>query len=561
MRRAGLFLGLLLALAVASAVAGGAWLFATEAGLRWAVARAIRAHRAASSPSKAVRGTLASEVSITRLRYGDDGIDIDAQDVRARGSALALLRGKLGIEPLRIARCASRLRMPRRRREGPAAFEAAPRHPAGARAGRAAGSAHGDGEELLTKLRLAHLASTRARFRSRDRSMRPDERFPASVAFEASGSLAKSSPRRYDARVAEVPLRAKLELAPREALPVRSLEARLGPLDPARLDMRIPEARLELELRAQARRGAVSRPRSASPTPVPGPLDAGALPVSALRARFSSADPASAVLEQLHVELSGGAVLEGRGKLEQMRPMQADLRVRDLDLRALRTNLRRTSLGGDVTDGDLARGAVGSRRAGPARSCIEAHVERAGDMIEVRALRATTAGGEVRGDGRLRLVEPLRVQARLQLERIDPSAFGDFPPGSISGEVEGEGTLGAEPQLDARWRIRESILLHEPLESEGRARFSRERAEGVQARARLGTVRATARGSLGRKGDRSPGHCAWTSFRRSIPGSPGGSRRAARSPERCPIRRSTPSPARPPCGCPATAASAHGRCA
>jgi translocation and assembly module TamB len=502
MRRAGLFLGLLLALAVASAVAGGAWLFATEAGLRWALARAVEL-AGGKLAVEGVQGTLASEVSITRLRYGDDGIDIDAQDVRGRGSALALLRGKLGIEPLRIARLRVALADAKAPSKPPPDFAL----PLGIRLGdvqvERLDLRTATARELLTNLRLAHLALDARALSVAGSVERPDERFPASVAFTASGSLAKLAAT-LDARVAEVPLRAKLELAPREALPVRSIEARLGPLDPARLDMRIPAATLELELRAQAREGRY-RGLATVANASPGPLDTGALPVSALRVRFSSADPASAVLEQLHVELAGGAVLEGRGKLEQMR-LQADLRVRDLDLRALRTNLRRTSLGGDVKV-DIGREAQSVRGELAQEDLrIEAHVERTGDTIEVRALRAASAGGEVRGDGRLRLGEPLRVQARLQLERVDPAAFGDFPQGAISGEVDAVGDLGAEPRIDARWRIRESTLLGEPLESEGRGRFSRERAQGVQARARLGPVRATARGSLGRPGDQ----LAWT---------------------------------------------------
>jgi translocation and assembly module TamB len=502
MRRAGLLFFLLLVLVVGAALAGGAWLFTTEAGLRWALARAVELAEGKLTIEDA-RGTLASQVSIARLRYGDDGIDIDAQDVRARGSALALLRGKLGIEPLHIARLrvgladartpskpAPELALPLGIRLGDVQVERLELRTAAAR-------------ELLTSLRLAHLALDARALSVAGSVERPDERFPASVAFTASGSLAKLAAT-LDARVAGVPLRAKLELAPREALPLRSIEARVGPLDPARLDVRIPAAKLELELRAQASEGRY-RGLATVLNASPGPLDAGTLPVSALRVRFSSADFAGALLEQLHVELAGGAVLEGRGELERMR-LRADLRVRDLDLRALRTNLRRTSLGGNVKV-DIGREAQSIRGELAQEDLrVEAHVERAGDSIEVRALRAATAGGEVRGDGRLRLGEPLRVQARLQLGRIDPSAFGDFPQGAISGEADAEGELGAAPRLDARWRIRESTLLGEPLESEGRGRFSRERAEGVQAQVRLGAVRATARGSLGRSSDQ----LAWT---------------------------------------------------
>ncbi|MGE3376532.1 MAG: translocation/assembly module TamB domain-containing protein [Vicinamibacteria bacterium] len=459
MRRAGFLVALLLLLAVAATLAGAAWLFTTEGGLRWALA-----HAGALADGKLAledaRGTLASEVSIARLRYGGDGIEVEAHDVRGRGSALALLRGKLGIEPLRIARL--RVELPEAKAPSKPAPDLAP--PFGIRLG----DVHverlelrtAEGRELITDLRLAHLALDARALSLAGSAERPDQQFPARVAFKASGSLEKLVAT-LDARIAEVPLRAELELARRDG-----------------------------------RYAGLATIVNASP----GPLDAGALPVRVMRVRFAGTE-----LPELRVELAGGAVLAGRGRLEDMR-LLADLRVRDLDLRALRSNLRRTALAGDVkvAIGRDAQSASGALAQEGLR--IEGQLERAGDTIELRALRAATAGGELRGDARLRLGEPLRAQARLQLERVDPSALGDFPQGAITGELDAEGDLGAEPRLDARWQIRGSTLLGEPLQSEGRGRFSRERAGDVQAQARLGPVRATARGSLGRPGDK----LAWT---------------------------------------------------
>jgi len=459
MRRAGPLVALLLVLFVATALAAVAWLFTTEAGLRWTLARAAGLAEGKLEVEGA-RGTLASEVSIARLRYGGDGVHVEAQDVRGRGSVLALLRGKLGIEPLRIARL--RVELAEAKAPSTPALEFAP--PLGIRLGdvqvgrlelRTAGT-----QERLVNLRLAHLALDARALSAAGSLERPDERLPARIDFKASGSFEKLVAT-LDARIAGIPVRADLELARRDG-----------------------------------RYAGLVTIVNASP----GPLDAGALPVSALRVRFSGT-----VLQALRAEIAGGAVLEGRGRLERMR-LQADLRVRNLDLRALRSNLRRTSLAGDVKV-DIGRDAQSVRGELAQEGLrIEGLVERAGDTIELRALRAATAGGELRGDGRLRLGEPLRVQGRLQLERVDPSAFGDFPQGAISGELDAEGDLGAEPRLDARWQVRESTLLGEPLQSEGRARVSRQRAEGLQARVRLGPVRATARGSLGRPGD----NLAWT---------------------------------------------------
>jgi translocation and assembly module TamB len=101
----------------------------------------------------------------------------------------------------------------------------------------------------------------------------------------------------------------------------------------------------------------------------------------------------------------------------------------------------------------------------------------------------------------VRLAEPMSFEARLKLAHFDPARFGRYPSGDISGSLNAAGTLGKDLRVDADWRIRDSTLEGEALESRGAARISRSRVSQMVADASFGGTRLTARGDFGRPGD------------------------------------------------------------
>src|SRR5205085_1908357 len=90
-----------LAALVASALLALVWLFATEPGLRWALARAVQASGGALEIEGA-RGTLASVVTMERVRFVSPGTRIEARAVGGHAHLAAALGGRLVIEPLTI---------------------------------------------------------------------------------------------------------------------------------------------------------------------------------------------------------------------------------------------------------------------------------------------------------------------------------------------------------------------------------------------------------------------------------------------------------------------------
>ncbi|HZJ72957.1 MAG TPA: translocation/assembly module TamB domain-containing protein, partial [Planctomycetota bacterium] len=85
---------------------------------------------------------------------------------------------------------------------------------------------------------------------------------------------------------------------------------------------------------------------------------------------------------------------------------------------------------------------------------------------------------------------------------FNPAAFGRFPAGLVSGAVDAKGALGTEPRVDARWTLAESTLSGLPLATRGSARVAGRRVLALDAEARLGSSRVSARGSFGTPQDR-----------------------------------------------------------
>ncbi|MDH3319727.1 MAG: translocation/assembly module TamB domain-containing protein [Betaproteobacteria bacterium] len=499
MKRAALALVLLPLLAAAAALA---WLVATEPGLRWAIARAEAASGGRLTIADA-RGALNSVVTIGRVSFADGGTRIEARQLQAEGDALALLRGQIGIEPLRIASLQVAL-------TGTAKASSPQPElalPMGVRFAQVSISRFelrtGKQRQLLTDVRFSHAALGPRGLSAAGSFTRPDARFPAQVRLELKGTLELLQVT-IAASVAGIPADGQIEVAPFAAPALRSLEARAGPVNLSRLDAALPRTEIRAVLKTRAAKtgyeGTLSLVNAA-----PGPLDARRLPVAAAHTRFASAGLASARLEQLRIEVPGGGLLEGKGEVDARRA-RVSLEVRGLDLQALRANLLRTALKGelDLVIADDEQSVRGTLSQEGMR--LEANVVRSGEALEVRRLRATAAGGEITGKGRLKLGEPLAAEAQLQFEKFNPAAFGDYPAGTINGRADVDGRIGEAPLVEVRWTLERSTLLGKPLESRGSAQFARERIASTRAEAKFGASRITVRGSFGRAGDR----LAWT---------------------------------------------------
>jgi len=472
------------------------WLVATEAGLAWA-ARQAESASAGRLRIERPRGTLASGMFADRIAFDGDGLKLVAERFGARLSLPALLSADLSLARLSMERLALELSPDERRPPQP------PRLPFGVRIADASAArlelARGDTRLALREVRVARFAFGRLGELSGTADFAlVHERFPASGRLVLGGTL-----EHLQARLALAlgTARAELgaQLAPFAPQRVESLELQASGVDLARFQASLPATALQATLKARGAAGGL-RGTLFLVNDAPGTMDAGRLPVVSLRSDFASAGFESASFDRTVLTLAGGGVLQGGGELAPGRG-SAVLEAKAVDLRALRSSLRRTALDGwlrvAVTRDEQAL------RASLTEEGITLSLEalRHGERIEIGALHAEAGGGEATGSGVVTLGEPARFEGHLELAGFDPAAFGDYPEGDIHGTLELAGQLGDAPYADARWAIGDSTLYDLAFATRGRARFARQRVSSAEAQASLGETNVVARGSFGRRGD------------------------------------------------------------
>ena len=442
-------------------------------------------------------GTLASVVSIDRLRFDADGTIVEARGIAGHGHLSAALAGRLVIEPLRIASLDITL--------GPGSGKppSAPALPFGIRIGQldlARLSIH-DAEDtyVVRNARFAHVALLAPSGVSAEGSFEFEhDQYPITATVTLAGTLQQLNTH-LKGTVRGIPADARAVLAPLRPQKIASLDARAGPVDLKALNPDLP--RTELDVAAKATQtpkgfaGTIEATNKAA-----GPIDRERLPVAAVRTRFAT-DLKSAELDNLVVSLAGGGSLEGRG-VASAAGFDGSVKGSRLNLRSLRSDLRETQLSGPLElslarDVQTVRGTLSQ----PGMS-VTADLVRKGNDIDIRSLRAAAEGGEVSGSGHLRLGEPLAFEAKLALAHFNPAAFGDYPPGEVSGAVSGKGAVvnekrGSEIHADVEWSLADSNLYGQPMRTKGKARVAGRRVLQADADATLADTHATVRGSFG----------------------------------------------------------------
>lgn len=484
--------GLLFLLLVAFLLGTAAWLVGTESGLHWVIERARNASGGALAIEGA-SGVLAGTIRIDRLAYDGEGFKLEGRELRTQAGLLAALGGRIVLDPLEAESLEVVLR------PGGAPSASPPSLPFGMALGNVAIERldiEREGErQVLRDVRLSHLQIDRA-LSAEGSLRRPDERFPLQASFTLQGSLERIEVSTA-LTVAGVPVKGKVLLRPFGEPRIEAIEARGGPLDLSRIDAGLPRTAISASLEAKTTAGGALAGTLSAANAAHGPLDAEKVPVARLDTRFSSRDLASATLERLFIVLSGGGTLEGKGEVS-LDTARAALRATGIDLRAIRSTLRATKLGGPLEVRVAKDMQLLSGRLSQDDISVEADLAREGDVVDIRRLRASAQGGELSGTGTLRL-GTLRFEAKLDLAGFDPAAFGAYPQGSLNASIVAAGTPeGAH----LTWMLRDSTLAGRALESRGSARVARHRVAGANAEASFGALRASVRGELGAPGDR-----------------------------------------------------------
>ncbi len=490
----------LLAAAVAALGAGAWWLVGTEPGLRWALQQLEPASGGDLRLDEA-RGSIAGGMRFERIAFASGALRIDAREVSGRLAVLSLFTGTLRIEALQAR-----------------SVEVVPR-------GEDAGEPPPQRLALPFRVRIydAQLATLRLVLRQAtyeatavrfsysggplEHALRDASAETPWGRLSLAATMAAASPFRAEARASLERHGAKASafarLLPFAENRIEALQARVEGLDLARFHESLPHTLLKGHFEgagttASPLAGKVSLTNGAA-----GAIDQRRIPASALAAQVEVQGD-RLLLRGLDASAAGGQV-RGSGSIAADRA-QLQLRLAGIDLRALRTSLRRTKLSGEIALSlapaqQSARGALSQRDM---KLAFDA--SRAGNAVQVRSFRAEAAGGVATGAAELDLGGAMRGSASLRFSGFDPARFGDYPEGSLNGRAEVSGTLAEPRRVRARWSVAQSRLHGKPLATEGSASIAGARVFDLDAEGKWGENRFSARGAFGAAGD----ELAWT---------------------------------------------------
>ncbi len=462
-------------IALVLAVAFGLWVLGQTVALRFAFDQASNATDGKLS-ALGVRGTLYGGVRIARLRWQDQGLDVDARDLTVRFSLRALLDRELRIARVHAASVEVTLPPPK---PGPVAMPATlalpiPVEVAALRVDRLAVHGAGIDPVVIEKIALAaryrdglfRLDALRAAHTElvvRDGYVEMADAQPYALKADlALGSevlrhaLAKHAAaelgRQSEAAVAlgargdlqsinlvaatglsGASLRATATLQLFSEQPFSGVDLSFADLDLHRFVAAAPVG--ELTGTAELRRDRGWRGKFDITNAGPGPLDRQAIPVTAAQGDFAI-DERGFELSALHIKAAGGGTVTGNARIELTRQQRiagydvplgdSHLTVRALDLKALASTIPTTRLDGTVAlvgDDivlDLKQGEV-PELGGPL--ALNARGRFAEREIVIDQVRFVTRDSEVSAAGSILLDDGPRLAFEGEAKNFNPGRW------------------------------------------------------------------------------------------------------------------------------------------
>ncbi|MGH8663795.1 MAG: translocation/assembly module TamB domain-containing protein [Burkholderiales bacterium] len=513
---------LVLIVSILGAVAGGAWIFYSTSGLQWLAARGI-GYSGERLEIRGVSGTLAGGAHAGAIEFTTDDLSVRVQQAHFTLSPWSLLRLSADVENLAAARIEIKTKpsddppsplpdsiaLPidvsiRNARIGVLAFDNAIRvfelHKVHLEY--AGGQRRHDVKELdfsVSGQAIALRGTIEARkpfeLKAHLAFVRPAEP-SATVGASVTGNLSRLQIEAH-ARSQGASANATATLRPDEPQPLDALKVAIRDLDPRAIDARLPHAGISAEI-ALARKGARLEGPVWVRNAVPGPIDHERVPLASLQAHVLT-DLSTLAFSRLHVDLGAAGVVTGSGNVEG-KEATLELVTKGLNLRAVHSALRETRLAGGATLelGPSAQSVVAELSQDDVRLAFAA--DRASNEIDISRFDAEATGGSAKGRAHINLSGQTPFTAQVQLNRFDPSAWGDFPQGSINASLRAEG-VAQEPAGRVEFALHDSRWLGAPLAGKGTIEASTERVAQADVELELGANRLAAKGAFGGKDD------------------------------------------------------------
>ena len=288
---------------------------------------------------------------------------------------------------------------------------------------------------------------------------------------------------------------------PFSATPFASATGELTNVDASTFDPSLPHTRVRTHL-AFAPQGDGIAGTLDVVNEAPGPIDANALPLARLAARFAL-DTDALSLAGIDAALAGGTAQgDGRIALRGDRSAHLAVTIADLDLARLQTKLAPTRLSGRiVADADAKRQTVeGEVRYRDIALAFAAAV--ADRRVEVSRFRASAGAGSIAGSARFALNDANDFSVRATMTHLDPSRFAAVPKASLDGTFTASGLVRPQWRASVDMNVAPSSRLEGlALSATVKGTFAPRAVSNLAADATLGSAHATAHGGAGSRGN------------------------------------------------------------
>ncbi len=297
----------------------------------------------------------------------------------------------------------------------------------------------------------------------------------------------------------------KLDLfAPHAYQMVQDGRIQLSQIDPALFVVGAPKALINADLKIQPTSTGAKMQLSLQ-NKLLNPLDLQGLPLRSLNAELSlNGDELQ--IQSLVAQLSGKGQISATGKIKDEKlDLQLDLQAIDPSL--LWSPQPPSQMAGSfkVTGPWLApdvKGQISDERlkalAAVDLGWIKPDVQR---RIEVRRLELSQGSSKVIAQGEVNLASPFDFKLDAELKEFNPAKYLSAPAGSISADVIASGVIEPMPQIDLKYKLKNSRFNGEVLAGEGRLKLSEDRLQDSLLWLRLGVNRVDLKGALGRIND------------------------------------------------------------
>lgn len=294
-----------------------------------------------------------------------------------------------------------------------------------------------------------------------------------------------------------------LIIAPFESFALRKIALQASGIDPSRFGDGLPQAAIAIDLSGQVQPDqAVSAKLRIVNTLPAGPIDKKSLPLRSISAHVDGTLTA-ANINDIVLDFADAGQVNGSGSGSVKDGLAAfTLRADKIDLKAIDSKLNRTAIAGDIVLSAEGGRQVLKARLGQDRYQLALDATLADGLLNLQQARLSAGKSTLSLQGQAHLDAAQAFALSGSIKRFDPSDFGAYPAADVNADLRLDGHLAPNWQVAADVSLQPSRLLKQALSGQLKLLADAVRVQDVDLALRIGGNLIAAQGNFGAPDDR-----------------------------------------------------------